>query len=483
MALLTTTHDAEHARRKQNLSAVSAVRVIRTTQTVCPECDCVLEGRIIVDDGKAYLERTCPEHGPYRLILSRHGEDYADLDRFFFDVIHGVIAQGRITNYWILSTIHCQQKCKYCSADLEHPAHDEMPRDLLLKVIEKYGSAKLTMAGGEPTLHPDVLAFFREAAARGVTSQLATNGLLLASRAYCRELQEANVSEVRVSIEAIEPGNEAGLAVLGTGDFYETKHAAIRNLLDLKIPTILSPTIFKGINDDQLVATLEFAKDKPLIREISVNGFAWNGAGLALSRDAMIMPDELTDLLYKRYGEGDRKSWFTFQKLMLALLQLVRIRLCLYTQIIIFVREKSRLVPFTAFFNMKRVEKLLTWWERFKNAPRFVQVLAMMPVLAGALRVKSLRLIPMCFGLFLANLFQIRIYQYPTRLLPVVLNTNCATLSCDEMVRVRCMSGCIYVKDGALVRSTSTRFLLDRKSGCAGDGRPSAGEAQVHQLK
>ena len=441
---------------------VSAMRVIRTTKTLCPECACELEGRIILDGGKAYLDRICPEHGPYRLMLSRHGEAYADLDRFFFDVLHGASVQGRITNYWILSTTQCQQKCKYCSVDTEHPVYAEMPRDLLFEVIEKYGHAKLTMSGGEPTLHPDVLAFFREAAARGVTTQLATNGILLASREYCRELQRAHVNEVRVSLEAIEPGKASAL---GTEAFNETKRAAIRNLLDLNIPTILSPTIFKGLNEDQLVATLEFAKDKPLIREISVNGFSWNGAGLAMSQDAMIMPDELTDLLCETYGNGDREAWFAFQKVMLALLQLVGIRLCLYTQIVIFVREKGHLVPLTAFLNMKRLEKALTWWERFANAPRLVQAVAMAPVLACAMRVKSLRLIPTCLGLFLANLFQIRISRYPARLLPVVMNTNCSTLSADEMVGARCMSGCIYVKDGALVCGFSTRFLLDKERG------------------
>lgn len=465
MALLTTTHDAKLAPCKQALPAVSAMRVIRTTKTICPQCARKIEGQVILDGGRVYLDRICPEHGAYRFMLSRHSEDYADLDRFYFDVLHGATAQGRITNYWILATAQCQQKCKYCSVDWQHPVNAEMSRGILSEIIAKYGDAKLTMAGGEPTLHPDVLAFFREAAARGVTTQLATNGIMLASRAFCRELQEANVNEVRVSIEVIEPGKEAAHAALGNGAFYETKLTAIRNLIDLNIPTIISPTIFKGINEDQLVATLEFAKDKPVIREISVNGFSWNGVGRSMSKENMIMPDELTDLLYERYGDGDRESWFTFQKLMLVLLQLVRIRLCLYTQIVIFVREKGRLVPFTAFLNMKRVKNLLKWWERFANAPRFVQVAAVVPVLICALRVKLLKLIPMCAGLFLANLFQIKINRYPARLLPVVMNTNCSMLNLDEMVRARCMSGCIYVQNRALVCGLSTHFLLDKEKG------------------
>ena len=219
MALSTTTYDEERTRQQPTSSATSATRVIRTTKTLCPECASELEGRIVLDGGKVYLDRTCPEHGPCRFMLSRNGEAYADLDRFFFDVLHGASVQGRITNYWILSTSKCQQKCRYCNVDWEHPAHTEMSHDLLLEAIETYGHAKLTMAGGEPTLHPDVLTFFREADARRVTTQLATNGILLASREFCRELQEAKVKEVRLSVEAIEPGRRLPSPPLGPRPF------------------------------------------------------------------------------------------------------------------------------------------------------------------------------------------------------------------------------------------------------------------------
>jgi len=436
------------------------VQDIRKTRTLCPDCGRELEGRVVVEDGKAYLDRNCPEHGPYRFLLSRHGAWYADLDRFFFEVLDGGIPKGRITNYWILSTAKCQQHCLYCGLEVQKPFYDEMPIEALREAIEQYGSAKLTFADGEPTLHPQVLQFFREAWAKKVATQLATNGVRLASREFCLQLADAHVTEVRISYETLDPKQSVPS---GTSAFWESKYAGLRNLIELGIPTILSPTIFKGINEDQLIASLEFARDKPIVRELSVNGFAWNGSGLSIDKDLMIMPDEMMDVLFARYFDGDREAIFTFQKTMLAILQIVGIRLCLYTQLMLFVRDKTGLVPFTRFLNMRRLKQGITWWERFSKAARFTQAVALAWVLFRALDMKSLRLLPTCLRLFAANLFQIAIHRYPSKLLPVVLNTNCSTLSADNMVSARCMSGCLYVRDGTLHEGLSTSTLLDKE--------------------
>jgi len=415
--------------------------------------------------GKVYLCRTCPHHGHSQFLVSANAQLYRDLDRFYFDVLKtNGQPEGRITNYWVLSTNRCQLNCTFCQAEVEAPVFDDMSLDDFRTLFATHGTTKLTLSGGEPTLHPQATDFFAEAHARGLSTQLATNGALLARRDYCQTLVDSKVSEVRISIESLD-----GQGVLGLYDdkFHPLKLEALRNLEDLKITTILSPTIFKGVNERLLIDALEFAKDRSFVKEISVNGFSWVGEGRGMDPGLMIMPDEMMDILHRRYFTSGRAEIFALQKLLLAALQLMRVRLCLYTQIMIFVRERHGLVPITEYLNMKRLAAGIRAWERCARLPYALQLIAFLGVCLSSLRGRSLKLAGPLARLFLATLFDIKIHRYPSGLLPVVLNTNCSTLTADEMVGTQCMSGVLYKRNGAMREAVSSELLLRKEEECS----------------
>ena len=140
----------------------------------------------------------------------------------------------------------------------------------------------------------------------------------------------------------------------------------------------------------------------------------------------------------------------------------------MYTQIMIFVREKDGLGTIMDYLNMRGLAKGIRGWERFAQSPRWLQALGIAPVLAMGLRPRTLRLAWSCARLFLANLFQIHISKYPAKLLPVVLNTNCTAPSADQAVSLQCMSGILYFQEGDLVQSFSTRTLLKNEKAMRG---------------
>jgi len=39
---------------------------VKTTKTLCPICNGMLEGRILEEDDRIWIERTCPDHGHFR---------------------------------------------------------------------------------------------------------------------------------------------------------------------------------------------------------------------------------------------------------------------------------------------------------------------------------------------------------------------------------------------------------------------------------
>jgi molybdenum cofactor biosynthesis enzyme MoaA len=437
----------------------SMAKELRRAKTACPVCAQPLDGWIEQRGKEVYLCRECPEHGPREFLLSTNGDLYADLDRFYC-LLKGDKTQGRITNYWVLSTSRCQMRCAFCQAEVESPIFKEMSQDDFEHIFSNYGDAKLTLSGGEPSLHPQVLNFFEEAKKRNLTTQLATNGVRLADEAFVRRLVEAHVEEVRLSIESFE-AHEA--AVLGTDSFVEPKLKALSNLEKHGIAVILSPTIFKGVNEHLLIDCLDYARDRAGVKEISVNGFSWVGEGVGMDKAKMIMPDEMMDVLFQKYFDDDREEIFTFQKLMLSILQVLGIRLCFYTQLMIFVKEEHGIVPITKYFHMGRMKRAFQWWERVIERPAFVQGLATGLVLMSSLKLSSFKIFRSLVSVLLASIFKLDFKRYPKNLIPVVLNTNCSTLTVDECVSRQCMSGCLFKDDDKINEDRSTYLLMDKE--------------------
>jgi MoaA/NifB/PqqE/SkfB family radical SAM enzyme len=414
-----------------------------------------IHAEIIIEEGKVWLRRVCPEHGVYRFLLSNNGLEYADLDRFFFDTLEGRKLAGRITNYWVFLTSDCQQKCPYCSVNVKKPFYSDMNAEDFAHALKVYGNAKFTFSGGEPTMHPACLDFFRKAQEMGVITQLATNGLKLVDMDFCRQLKDAGVSEVRISYEY---WNNTSEDRTGTRCFREAKRNAIENCLAAGIPLILSPTIMKGCNEEVLLDSLEFAADHPLVKELSVNGFSWNGSGKGLDKNLMIMPDEMVDVIHERFG-GDREAYFTFAKVIFAALYLCNIRICMNTQILVFIRQNGKLRSLIECFNQKRMKRGLQKWSSFSRLPRVLSMALFVLFMLPSFSWKTIPLIPSFIRLFLSNIFGIKISKYPTQLLPVVLNTNCSPLNADNDIVPRCMSGNLFMSEGRLTEGVSALTL------------------------
>lgn len=151
----------------------------------------------------------------------------------------------------------------------------------------------------------------------------------------------------------------------------------------------MSPTILKGVNEDAIIQVLEYARNRPLIKEVALQGFFWSGDGVRLSRARMIMQDETMDVVFRRYFTGDRESVYTFQKAIHALARLLGIQMCSYVQAMIFARGRNGLTPITDFLAMDRLKKGMTWWERFAGSGRFVQRAALAWVLFRAVKPRT----------------------------------------------------------------------------------------------
>src|SRR6476646_11850403 len=75
----------------------------------------------------------------------------------------------------------CNLACSFCGK-IQYPEHilkKRMPVDQALAAIEECGAPMVSIAGGEPLVHPEVDVLARELIARKKFVYLCTNGILM----------------------------------------------------------------------------------------------------------------------------------------------------------------------------------------------------------------------------------------------------------------------------------------------------------------
>lgn len=105
-------------------------------------------------------------------------------------------------NYHLLEA--CNMRCKFCFATFHDIAHSKRRTEMALAIIDKLAAAgfqKITFAGGEPTLRPDLQILLRASKELGMTTMVVTNGSKLLDSAYFEELKE-NLDWLILSIDS-----------------------------------------------------------------------------------------------------------------------------------------------------------------------------------------------------------------------------------------------------------------------------------------
>jgi cyclic pyranopterin phosphate synthase len=117
---------------------------------------------------------------------------------------------GRDIHYLRISlTDKCNMRCVYCmSEDMVFQPNDELLTTAeirrLVQIFARLGVDKIRLTGGEPTVHPDLLAIVRDIRAAGITRiSMTTNGLRLTELAA--PLKEAGLERVNVSVDTLDP--------------------------------------------------------------------------------------------------------------------------------------------------------------------------------------------------------------------------------------------------------------------------------------
>jgi GTP 3',8-cyclase len=174
----------------------------------------------------------------------------------------------QITDLRISITDRCNFRCVYCrSADPEnHRPSDELltwgELERLAQVFLGLGIRKMRVTGGEPLVRAGVEEYIARLHAMGVEDlSMTTNGHLLAER--CERLVDAGLRRINISLDSLDP--------LRFERITRTKSfAAVMRGIDAAQNSRLAPAkinavLVRGVNDDEVEAFAEFARERGLI--------------------------------------------------------------------------------------------------------------------------------------------------------------------------------------------------------------------------
>ena len=268
-------------------------KVIRSTRSVCPVCLKNLPAALSrEDDGRVFLEKTCPDHGEYRALVWQGKMDFeswllseppmAAGEGLRCPADCGLCGKHQAGSCCVLLEVtrRCNLRCRFCFADGGSANDDPSAEELeaaITDIVKQCGPVLLQLSGGEPTLRDDLPRLVRFAKSAGCgTVQLNTNGLRLAEDPdYAARLAEAGLDIVFLQFDGVD---DQIYQTLRGAPLLREKAEAIRVCDALRLGVTLVPTVVPGVNDHVLGEIVRFAADHvPAVRGVHFQPVSYFG--------------------------------------------------------------------------------------------------------------------------------------------------------------------------------------------------------------
>ncbi|MGL2718308.1 GTP 3',8-cyclase MoaA [Helicobacter pylori] len=175
---------------------------------------------------------------------------------------------NRVIDYIRVSvTKQCNFRCQYCMPATPLNFFDDeelLPLDNVLeflKIAIDEGIKKIRITGGEPLLRKGLDEFIAKLHAynKEVALVLSTNGFLLKKMA--KDLKNAGLSRVNVSLDSLKSDR---VLKISQKDALKNTLEGIEESLKVGLKLKLNTVVMKGVNDDEILDLLEYAKNRSI---------------------------------------------------------------------------------------------------------------------------------------------------------------------------------------------------------------------------
>ncbi len=254
-------------------------KLLDHTQSVCPVCLRVIDAHIVDQDGRVYMRKSCPDHGPTTAYLWPDVDHYLWMTSFrlpftlpknhllsdkgcprdcglcAYHLRHSTLVEIEVTH-------HCNLHCPVCfmaaGTTLVDPSLEEL--EMMFRAIyEKNGSlVGIQLTGGEPTLRhdlPEIIHIGRKIGFQAI--EINTNGIEISKNPhYLKMLVDDGISGIYLQFDGLTP--EPYLQLRGA-DILSNKFQVIEQCRRMGIQVVLAATLVWGVNHDQIGKMLDFA--------------------------------------------------------------------------------------------------------------------------------------------------------------------------------------------------------------------------------
>ncbi len=187
---------------------------------------------------------------------------------------------GRSLDYLRLAvTDRCNLRCTYCMPEVGIPlkSHTSILRyeemDRLVRLLASMGVQKVRITGGEPMVRKGITDFIRSInMIPGISGvYLTTNGFW--SDEQIAEIDSLELSAINLSLDSLIP--ERFFKITRRNAFARVWQTLL-TILDHGIPVKINNVVQRGVNDDEIQAFAEMARDKNIqirfIEQMPFNG-------------------------------------------------------------------------------------------------------------------------------------------------------------------------------------------------------------------
>ncbi|MQA76402.1 MAG: radical SAM protein [Solirubrobacterales bacterium] len=259
------------------------------TRSICPVCRRGVEAEVAIRDGRVYLLKACPEHGRADALVYGDAERYVAMQRHVkpgesplerqTEVVEGCPSDCGICpeheQHTCLGIIEvntaCNLDCPICFAESGTGerghgfsltlAQVESMLDAFVRAEGEPESVQLS--GGEPSIHPEILAMLRAARARGIELvMLNTNGIRLArDPRFAPALAEIGV---HVYLQFDGFADSTHLAIRG-GRLQAEKLRALERCAEAGVSVSLAAAIERDLNEHEVGEIVRFGVEHPAV--------------------------------------------------------------------------------------------------------------------------------------------------------------------------------------------------------------------------
>ncbi|MCL4286844.1 MAG: radical SAM protein [Thermoleophilia bacterium] len=263
--------------------------IVARTSSICPACRQVLDAALVERDGRVVLDRTCPEHGRFEAVVygdaalhrriarfDKPGE--APLERQTESIAgcpHDCGICPEHAQHTCLGIIEvntaCNLDCPICFADSgTGPAGHgySLTLDQVESMLDSFVAAEgepesIQFSGGEPSIHPDILAMLAAAKHRGIPLvMLNTNGIRLArDRRFAPALAAIGV-HVYLQFDGFDAATQQ--AIRGR-DLTAEKLRALERWRAAGVTVSLAAAVERDLNEHEVGPILRFGVEHPAV--------------------------------------------------------------------------------------------------------------------------------------------------------------------------------------------------------------------------